>query len=177
MSSFIHLQGALLQIPNCFNISQDLKKASIKRYSKRIPSRVKQIILHHSAHPTWDVYDICNYHVTEKKWPGIGYHIVISQDGTIFITNNLDTQSYHCANHNFKSIGICCLGNFENHIMKEIQERALMMVLWTIGTHFDGLEINGHKDLAATLCPGLHFPLIESKNHYHEAIKYRSIEM
>lgn len=177
MSSFISLQSAILGLPKAFNIASELPKASINRYSRRIPSRVTQIILHHSAHLTMSVYDIARSHVNERKFPGIGYHIVIEKDGTIFLTNNLDTQSYHCKEHNFKSIGICCLGNFEDEQMNEAQEHALMMLIWTMGISFDGLKIYGHKNLKATLCPGSHFPLQETIDHYHEALKYRSIEM
>jgi N-acetylmuramoyl-L-alanine amidase len=177
MSSFIDLQHQIIALPKCYDLSKDLKSSKSQKYQTRIPSRVKQIVLHHSAHISWNVYDVARHHVVNRNWPGIGYHIIIADDGNIFLTNQLSNQSYHIQGNNFKSIGICCLGNFEETEMTELQERALMMVLWTFGLYFHELEIYGHCDLANTLCPGKNFPLQESKDHYFEAIKYRSMEM
>ena len=177
MSSFVHLQNRILEIPNSFDLTQTLQKSKSKSYQNRIPSRCSELILHHSAHLSWNVYDVARYHVVKNGWPAIGYHIVISDRGDIFLCNNLNIQSYHCKGHNFKSIGICCLGNFEEEEMTEKQELALMMVLWTIGTNFHELQVYGHCDVASTLCPGSHFPLQESFDHYREALRYRATEM
>lgn len=177
MCSFIDLQKRILELPNSFDLSDSLKSSKLHSYNSRIPSRVERLVLHHSAHPTWSVYDIAEYHVSTNKWPGIGYHIGISQKGDVFICNKLSNQSYHVAGKNFNSIGICCFGNFEIDSMPEIQERALMMVLWQFGVFFKELKLFRHSDLAQTLCPGLHFPFDACKSHYLEAIKYRSIEM
>ena len=111
MCNFTILQRALKQIPNFFDVTYSLPYPKNEEYSTRIPSRVDTLILHHSGSQTWTVQDVANYHVKEKGWPGIGYHLVIDKDGHIFQTNKLSSQSYHCKNHNFRSIGICCLGN------------------------------------------------------------------
>jgi N-acetylmuramoyl-L-alanine amidase len=170
MCNFNFLQSKLSQIPNFFDLTDSLITSKKEVYSTRIPSRVDTLILHHSGSQSWTVQDVANYHVKEKGWPGIGYHLVIDKDGHIFQTNKLSSQSYHCKNHNFRSIGICCLGNFELEEMTEKQEHALMMLLWTIGSHFKPLTIFGHLELGNTLCPGLHYPLIEAVNHYKDAI-------
>lgn len=177
MCNFTILQRALNQIPNFFDVTDSLPCSKKEEYSTRIPSRVDTLILHHSGSQSWTVQDVANYHVKEKGWPGIGYHFVITQNGLIFQTNKLSSQSYHCKNHNFRSIGICCLGNFELEEMNEKQEHALMMLLWTIGTNFKPINILPHKDLGPTLCPGLHFPLNASLNHYHDAVIKQSESM
>ncbi len=168
MQPFIHLTKALLAIPNFYDSSNSLPKSSRLKYSQRKPSQVSQLILHHSASDGMTVYDIAAMHVRDKKWPAIGYHIVIDKDGTAYLTNPLSAQSYHCKGHNFKSIGICINANSDIHHITEPAERMLCMILTTIACNFHELSVYGHKELGQTACPGSFFPLVEMKAHYSE---------
>ena len=177
MRPFISLQNAILDLPKAYDLRDSLKKHNKKTFPKRIPSRVNELIFHLTASKNMSVYDIAAMHVNQKDWPGIAYHVVIDTDGNIFLCNDLFSQTYHAKDHNFKSIGICCLGNFEESEMPEVQEYSLMLLTWLIATRFHELKPLGHCDTKETLCPGQYYPLVEVKNHYAEGIKYRSIEM
>lgn len=87
---------------------------------------------------------------------GIGYHFVISPDGTIDQTNDLDTISYHVGGHyNTTNIGICLIGNLSKHPPTSQQKESLKFMI----THLRGvverkLSVRGHREFASTECPG-----------------------
>lgn len=169
MQSFTKLTSSLISIPNFYDLTLSLPKSTRLFYSKRKPSQVTQLVLHHSASNGMTVQDIARFHVQNHKWPAIAYHIVVDQDGAAYLTNPLSNQSYHCQKHNFKSIGICVNCNAENGPISELAERMLCMILTTIACNFHELVVYGHKELANTLCPGKFFPLAQMKSHYSES--------
>ena len=166
MQKFQEVQRQLCALPSFFDFSNSLPKASIKRYSIRRPSQVDRIVLHHSASSGMSVNDLAHFHVRDKKWPAVGYHIVIDKDGTGYLCNKLENQSYHCKDNNFRSIGICVNHNCETNVMTEKAEHMLCQVLSVFAMFFHEVKIFGHSELAPTLCPGKHFPLDEMKDHY-----------
>jgi N-acetylmuramoyl-L-alanine amidase len=166
MQKFQELTRQLSAIPSFFDISNSLTKHSRFRYSTRRPSQVDRVVLHHSASKGMSIDDIARFHVRENKWPGIGYHIVINQDGTGYLVNKLDLQSYHCKGNNFRSIGICVNDNCENQVPTEKAEHMLCQILTVIALYFHEVDIFGHKELGSTKCPGSLFPLAEMKYHY-----------
>jgi len=133
-----------------------LPRSTINEYDKRNLNQIEQIIVHHSGVTGQTVEDYARYHVSSNGWPGIGYHYVIEKDGTITQGNPLDNISYHVAGQNTKSIGIGLSGNFEIEQPTQIQMEALT---WLIAHVREGLpqelEVYGHKDFAATSCPGV----------------------
>lgn len=123
-------------------------------YRKRLLSSVTGIVIHHSATDFGTTYDIANWHISQG-WPGIGYHFVISTDGTINQTNDLDTISYHVADYNAVNIGICLIGNLSNHPPTAKQLESLKgLIKYVNETAGKKLTIYGHRDLNATECPG-----------------------
>lgn len=94
------------------DIVNTLPKHKSKRYAKRVLSKIDIIILHHSATAKGTPKAFANYHVNTNGWPGIGYHVVISE-GVIYKTNSFDTVSYNCAGQNTRSIGICFAADFD----------------------------------------------------------------
>ena len=66
----------------------EIKKLDLKWTGVLQPlfiNSIKHIILHHTAHPTWNVMDVHNYHQRSNNWIGIGYNFFIQKDGTIYI--------------------------------------------------------------------------------------------
>lgn len=163
---FLYVTSYLAQLTNFFDLSASLPKSRYSAYSTRIPSRVSQLVLHHTGTSTMSVYDINSMHIKEKDWPGIGYHILIQQDGSILLCNKLHIQSYHCKDNNFKSIGIAINHNCEVEAPSPKALAALRDVLFVFAYHFHSLSVYGHKELGSTLCPGRFFPLDEMKDFY-----------
>ena len=99
---------------------------------------------------------IASYHVRRHEWPGIGYHFVVAEDGTLYQTNALETKSYHAVEANPYGVGICFLGNFTKKTPPPAQVQAgAHLVAWLLGElNLPNDRIRGHKELMGTACPG-----------------------
>lgn len=125
-----------------------------KRYATRALSEIRQIVIHHSATTSGSAAAYAKYHIEARGWPGIGYHFVIDKDGTINLTNYLETVSYHVSGQNTRSIGVCLTGNFDVQQPTTPQLNSLVRLIRHLGTRFGQLPIKEHNDFAAKSCPG-----------------------
>ena len=127
------------------------------KYEQRNVDSIKNVILHHSATPqttTWQ--QIARYHVESKGWPGIAYHLGIQPNGTIAYLGDLDTIRYHAADNNTNSIGICCLGNYEEVEPPEPMLTSLRKLFVTVQDFLSkpNLGFALHREVSNTVCPG-----------------------
>ena len=147
---------------------------------ERIPNKVHNIIIHHSAGSNTDtnyiqvVRSIYIYHTEYRGWSDIGYNYLIAQDGTIFkgrdpgeLEQDNVLGAHFCAS-NTGTMGICVLGDYMEVSPPESAIQSLIdLVAWKLGK--DSLDplgtyphplnselpvIAGHRDGCATLCPG-----------------------
>ena len=75
--------------------------------------QVDEIIIHCTAsdYPHHDnVESVYEWHVLENRWSAIGYHFLITKDGKIHNTRNIERIGAHCYGRNAHSIGICLTG-------------------------------------------------------------------
>ena len=93
----------------------EIKKPNLKWNGKLKTlylAKVKYIMIHHTAHPTWDIYDTHNYHQRSNGWIGIGYNFFINPDGTVF-----EGRGFHigagATGYNSNTLHVCFGGNFE----------------------------------------------------------------
>lgn len=124
-----------------------------------------KIVIHCSATPpTMDigVKEIRSWHVNERKWRDIGYHIVVRRDGEVELGRPLEMQGAHARGHNKTSVGVCWVGgvdkdmNPENNMTRE-QETELwctvqnLMLIYGI----EKAQVVGHRDLPGVTkaCP------------------------
>ncbi len=139
------------------------------------PARAwKSIVLHHSATGTGDVASIDQTHRQQKDsqgrpWLGIGYHFVVGNgramgDGEVQATFRWREQlaGAHAGTreYNEQGIGICLIGNFEEHLPTPKQiDAARDLVRRLAQRHVIPRErILRHQDIQATACPGRQFP-------------------
>lgn len=146
------------------NIVNELPKHETRKYGTRRLDQLTDIVIHHSAGPqTQTPLQIANYHIgpnhiSDKGIPGIAYHFVITPDGQIFKTNFLETVSWHVKNHNTKALGICLIGNFENHPPTKSQYDSLVYLVNGLYKDLHLNKLERHKFYrTGTLCPGRHF--------------------
>jgi hypothetical protein len=133
-------------------------------YRKRQLDQIEQIVVHHSA-DNGTPESIAGYHVNEKKWPGVGYHFLIDKSGQIYKGNNLDVVSYNVANQNTKTVGICCIGNYEEDTPSAATVESLKWLIGTVKAIIGDKPVIGHRDVGQTLCPGANlYKLIQSKD-------------
>ena len=117
---------------------------------------IKYIIVHHTAHPTWDFNQTKDYHVNTLKWKDIGYNYFIEKNGVIVVGRSLDISGAHTLGYNSNSIGICLAGNFEEQMPTIQQLTALENLLDDLRIDYNISKSNifGHRDVSKTECPG-----------------------
>jgi len=129
------------------------------------------IIIHHSATAQGDAETFRKAH-RAKGWRDIGYHYVIgngtySGDGEVETGRPENESGAHCSadGMNFKSIGICLVGNFDIDKPTPAQMDALEKLCRDIMKRHDipPSKVLGHGEVkgAATNCPGRHFDMAE----------------
>lgn len=146
------------------NIIGDLPKGS-KSYSKRPLEGITDIVIHHSAaNGKFGPYDFAKWHIEQNGWPGIGYHYVIMQDGTIYQTNSHETLSYQTGGHNTYTLGICLAGNFEEEQVPAAQLKAARWLVSKLQREITSIsKVKRHGDYKGTSCPGKNMPMDEIK--------------
>ena len=93
---------------------------------KNMPSQRTNIVLHHSATdqlPVESVLDGINNSHKKRGFPKgsmnlyVGYHYLIDLNGRVLQTRDDSDIGAHCREQkmNYKSLGICLIGNFEEH--------------------------------------------------------------
>jgi len=124
---------------------------------------VNKLVVHYSATPEGrehDVRDIDRWH-REKGWRMVGYHYVITLDGTVQTGRPEHMAGAHAYGHNSDSIGICYIGGTDakgrsKNTLTDAQEESLIHLLKLLKRRYPTAEVVGHRDLsgAATECPG-----------------------
>lgn len=124
-----------------------------------------RIILHNSGVTVLQSAEVIhNYHKNHNGWAGIGYHLYIRKDGTVYRGRPLNTIGAHAGKYvNPDSIGICFEGNFNVETMNDVQKEAGKQVIADLKNIYGNLKIQGHKEVCNTDCPGANFPLNELK--------------
>lgn len=128
-------------------------------------SQVNYLAIHHTAGPDNQTpEEIANYHINNNGWGGIGYHFLISQNGTVYYVGDISTARANVANLNEQVIGICLIGNFTSGRVPVLSQlnSAQKLCGFFINNYPDLSNINswdcvrGHKDLPgqSTVCPG-----------------------
>ncbi len=126
-----------------------------------------RITVHHTVQPNGEsdgaywVRSVQNGHMDERDYWDIGYHFLISWDGTIYRGNPEDRQGAHVLDHNSGNLGISLIGNYEEGEPSEEQLASLAQMLRYLGDKYD-IELDrdhvgGHRDHSghsSNLCPG-----------------------
>lgn len=119
--------------------------------------KITRIVVHYTATPAGrDVTaaEVDRWH-RERGYAGIGYHYLVRLDGTVERGRPVGTVGAHVGGHNTGSVGICYVGGGTGQDTRTPeQKKALRALVRALRTVFGPLEIVGHRDLAATLCPG-----------------------
>lgn len=118
---------------------------------------INAIYVHHSASSqkktTPEMID--QWH-KDRGWNGIGYHFVVTFDGTIHRGRDVAVVGAHCKGKNRRSIGICVTGNFNSDSVGTHQESSLSLLLAGLMATYS-LEkeaVFGHREHGQTECPG-----------------------
>ena len=126
-----------------------------------MPNKPFRIYVHHSVSPdTTTVETITRWHVKDRHFKTIGYHAVIHRlpdDSVVVSPGRPETViGAHTLNYNANSLGICCAGNYSFVEMPDDIYQALLtqLRLWMKQYNIPASEVRGHREVAATACPG-----------------------
>lgn len=127
----------------------------------------RYLSIHHTAgaaseaDPAAVMRSIQSYHMDVNGWCDIGYHFLVSHNGTVF--QGRDTvlrQGAHVGGHNQDNVGISLMGNFETETVGSSQWNGLVRIAsWLSNTYSiakDRSHVLGHQEWPgqSTLCPG-----------------------
>lgn len=135
------------------------------------------IVIHHSAGEVGGAKRIDAYH-RARGWEGLGYHFVIGNgsdtpDGQVEIGFRWTRQEHgaHCKTddhyYNEHGIGICLVGNLNNHPPTPLQMRSLARLIrfLCVNFHIPLSRIYTHGGVTGkTECPGKDFDLDQLKS-------------
>jgi N-acetylmuramoyl-L-alanine amidase len=110
---------------------------------------------------------IRKWHVDERGFSDVGYHFVITKDGTVHKGRPEDKVGAHVKNHNSSSIGICLTGKND---FTPSQFKSLEILLIDIcGRHdLEKKDILGHCDLdGGKTCPNFDLHQLLSSWEWH----------
>ena len=115
---------------------------------------VEHLVIHCSAtKPTMNIgkREIDQWH-RQRGWLCIGYHLVITRDGSLQFGRPIGKQGAHVKGHNNNSIGICMVGGVdadgepEDNYTKD-QWRTLRFVIDDLKFRYPTAEVVGHYQL------------------------------
>jgi N-acetylmuramoyl-L-alanine amidase len=122
------------------------------------------VVIHHTASIARDdrhQFDAVDRYHKDKGWGSIGYHWFLERDGTIKVGRPENATGAHTTQWlmNYRAIGVCLAGNFDQQDPSEAQWKALTALLTDIQLRNgipDG-RIKMHRHFANKTCPGTRF--------------------
>ena len=121
---------------------------------------ITEIIIHCSATPegkSFTVADIDQWH-RQRGFRCIGYHYVISLDGSVHAGRPISEEGAHCQGHNAHSIGICYIGGLDSlgkpkDTRTPQQKKALKNLVNQLKNQYPNAKVHGHNEYAPKACP------------------------
>lgn len=131
------------------------------RETPKTRSKTEYIVLHHRA-GNGDAQSIHQTHL-KNGWSGIGYHLYIRKDGSIYRGRAINAIGAQAKGFNDRSVGVCFEGNYNvtGAVMPNAQIASGREVLAYLKSLYPGAKIVRHGDLVGTACPGQNFPFAE----------------
>ena len=127
------------------------------------PLRPWQIIIVHHTATDADILKhygtiIDKFHRDDRGWDnGMGYHFLISPDGTIEVGDRwiFQLDGAHCPGFNDIAIGVAFVGNFDNGVNHPTMEQIHSW--WALRKALGNKPTYPHCAFRATACPGAYF--------------------
>src|SRR3989338_5122253 len=182
LSKMYDVSVASIVSRNRLNQSKELKMgqrlvipeaAPIKPIISLYPTKKwKYIIIHHSATEEGNALAFHKAHMRKGWDQGVGYHFIIDngrsgkRDGQIEISprwlKQQDGAHYKAGDMNYKTIGICLVGNFNHDKNSTKQMPSFVHLVNTLKNYYKipdkNIQRHGKVNGALTECPGIRFP-------------------
>ena len=121
---------------------------------------IDKIILHCTATKEgmdFHRQDVDRWH-KQRGWKGIGYHYLITLDGTVEVGRKEEEIGAHTVNYNKNSIAIAYVGGLDkdgkpNDTRTTQQKAAMYKLLCDLKKKYPNATIHGHYEFAKKACP------------------------
>jgi N-acetylmuramoyl-L-alanine amidase len=123
-------------------------------YPTRDMAKVNTIIIHHTATKGQSLNSIAQFHVEQRKWQGIAYHLAVGYDGTKFLLNDVNRKTNHAQGWNTYSIGIVMIGNYDINEPSDPTITSVIEMVDIIQSQYGEMTVLFHSDTKSTACPG-----------------------
>lgn len=116
------------------------------------------------------------FHIDDRGWPDLAYHFIVDAHGHVYegrpVTAAGDTGTNYDPTGHFL---VCAEGDFNRQGIPAAQVAAVVDLLAWGSVHFgvDASTIRGHRDWAATSCPGDDFYPLISDGSLEQAVRDR----
>lgn len=122
---------------------------------------INKIIVHCTATPEGrdvSVDTIRKWHVDERGFSDIGYHWIITLNGTLEKGRHESIAGAHAKGFNKNSIGVVYVGGCDSAMKPkdtrtEGQKETLRCLLEDLRERYPNAEIIGHRDVSSKACP------------------------
>lgn len=129
-------------------------------YDQPLDQVLHTIIVHHSALPLTDgPREIQALHMHDKGFADVGYHYIVDDQGKLYEARSMSVRGAHTYAHNFGTVGICLMGNFQDIQPAAAQLLTLREQIHCLLAQYPRIgRVAGHRDYnpGITLCPGDH---------------------
>lgn len=122
----------------------------------RLRRRTDYIVVHHSGADPAQTRESIHEHHRRLGWAGYGYHYHIGLSGVVEGGRPVDTVGAHVRGYNDRSVGVLVTGNLDLAPPTPAQLTALAALLADLEIRYPRARVVGHRELAATACPGRH---------------------
>lgn len=104
----------------------------------------------------YDVATVRDWHVNQRGFRDIGYHLLIHLDGTIEKGRPIEQSGAHAKGHNKHSIGVVYVGGLNSEGRPKdtrtvAQYHALRRCVETLKVIYGDVDVMGHRDLSVDL--------------------------
>jgi hypothetical protein len=135
-----------------------------KSWYTRYLKDITQIVVHHSAYRHNNASNdqrlktLASFH-TKQHWPGLAYHYVIVEDGTIFKINNHEDLTWTDFD-NIRSLSILVDGHFHRYDIPTLEQlRSLQRLLNDLVNNHPEFpavrkDVKAHREVQATIAKG-----------------------
>ena len=142
-------------------------------YLRKSKRSISKLIFHHfggTPPEGTNVRSIRTLHL-QRGFNDIGYHAIIMPDGELQIGRDIDKMGAHAQGSNRGSIGIMFVAGMgpgqEHTTPTRAQLATARGVIEECKRNYPGIELLGHRDTKATLCPGFDI------HHWYETNEIR----
>lgn len=126
-------------------------------YAVRRASDVRYLVLHHTAGPSSQPPEVIRaHHESVRRWPHIGYHYLIYEDGRVYKTLPNSAIPICVRQYNPVSICVALVGDFTKEGWPRDAKgwEALAQLRDRLRRAYPRAQLVLHRDLTPTECPG-----------------------